>query len=423
MQTRNLDTPNYMTTTTIIGAGIIGLSTAIWLARKGHNVRLVDQGDITRAASFGNGGILASCSMIPVMVPGMLTKAPRMLLSEKEPLFINWSYLPRMLPWLMKYASRANIQDTTTTSKALNQLVSNSLKEHQLLSADTNAAECILPSDYLYIYNSREDFLNDSFAWELRASYGILWQELGSRELSQYDNSFSQTAKFAIQMKNHGHIDNLQHYLQCLLQHAKALGVEYIQGNYEAAALHKDQLESVIINGQAYATHRLVITAGARSKSIAKHFGINASLETERGYHLDLINPNITLKAPVMITDGKFIINPMKDRLRLAGIVEFGGFEAKSNEKAINLLRNSVKQALPQLRWETESAWLGHRPATSDSIPLIGEIPNHPGVYCAFGHHHIGLTSGPKTGRLLAQLINDEQPDVDLMPYAVNRFN
>jgi D-amino-acid dehydrogenase len=409
-------------TTTIIGAGIVGLSTAIWLARNGERVKLIDRGKITDAASYGNGGILASCAIVPVTTPGLIAKAPKMLLSAKEPLFVNWSYMPRMMPWVIKYASNANTKDTSNTAEILSKLTNNSLQEHQSLAGDSEASHHIAPSDYLYIYDSKQDFHNDSFAWDLRAKHGITWEELENTALREYDEAFSGTQKFAIKMPNHGHIIDLAGYTQALLTYAKDLGVEYIEDNYKSASFKGGKLCSIKTDKQVIETDNLVIATGARSKSLLIDLGFKVPLETERGYHLDLINPNIKLKAPVMIAGGKFVINPMKDRLRLAGIVELGGLEAPTTAKAINLLCQSVKEAFPNLTWESEEEWLGHRPATTDSIPVIGELPNHPNVYCAFGHHHIGLTSGPKTGRLLAQLINKQPSEIDLSAFSINRF-
>ena len=144
-------------------------------------------------------------------------------------------------------------------------------------------------------------------------------------------------------------------------------------------------------------------------------------LETERGYHLLLRNPSLRLPCPVMIAAGKFVATPMADGLRCAGAVEIGGLEPAASPAPLDLIRRQTRTAFPQLAWDGEEEWLGHRPAPSDSIPLIGEIGTT-GVFAAVGHHHIGLTSGPKTGRLLAAMTTGGPIDIDIRPYSPNRF-
>ncbi len=152
-----------------------------------------------------------------------------------------------------------------------------------------------------------------------------------------------------------------------------------------------------------------------------KKLGINVPLETERGYHIVFKNAVRGPRHPVMVAAGKFVATPMAEGVRCAGIVEFGGLEHGPAKAPFDLLRRQTKAAFPDMTWDDEIEWQGHRPAPSDSLPLIGEIPGT-GVLAGFGHHHIGLTAGPKTGRILAQIIAGQSPNIDLTPYAPTRF-
>ena len=145
-------------------------------------------------------------------------------------------------------------------------------------------------------------------------------------------------------------------------------------------------------------------------------------METERGYHIDLINPSVKPRAAMMIASGKFVITPMHGRIRCAGIVEFGGLEAPANKAPIDLLKTNVHQAWPNLEYDSVDEWMGHRPAPADSIPFIGKFDKTPELYAAFGHHHVGLTGGPKTGRIIADMIANRNLDIDVTPYRVSRF-
>ena len=150
--------------------------------------------------------------------------------------------------------------------------------------------------------------------------------------------------------------------------------------------------------------------------------GLKVPMETERGYHLELIEPSFTPRVPVMHAAGKFVITPMQGRIRLAGIVEFGGLHAPPSKTPFDLLRRNLRRAMPRLTWKAESEWMGHRPAPADSIPVIGPVPGISGAWLGFGHHHIGLTAGPATGRLLAQMIVGTKTNLDASAYSPARF-
>ena len=153
-----------------------------------------------------------------------------------------------------------------------------------------------------------------------------------------------------------------------------------------------------------------------------KCLGCSVPLEAERGYHIELHEPNIMPKMPSMIAFGKFVMTPMDGRLRLAGVVEFGGLVAGASEAPIDFLKRHIHLAIPDLKWTETTQWLGHRPAPSDSVPVIGEAPGVKGAYIGFGHQHVGLTGGARTGQLLAQLISSGKTDIDLTPYRADRF-
>ena len=308
----------------IIGNGIIGIATAIWLQRLGHQVILIDKSSPNLRASYGNGGVLASCSVVPINSPGLLTKAPRMLLDPNEPLFIKWLYLPKMLPWLWQYLRRANTKHCRQTAAALHPLVSNSIGNHQAMAEGTGAERFIIPSDYLYVYKNRKHFESDAFGWSLRSKHGIKWTELDGTEFSTYDNCFADSLTFAAKMNNHGRISDPGAYLHALEQHVIDQGAIKINGFFEDVEYQDNELKAVIIDGEKTLCDVAVLATGAWSKKLTAKLGVNVALESERGYHIDLWHPNLMPKAPVMVAGGKFVITPMKDRLRLAGIVEFG---------------------------------------------------------------------------------------------------
>ena len=166
----------------------------------------------------------------------------------------------------------------------------------------------------------------------------------------------------------------------------------------------------------------MVVTTGVWSGSLMGRLGVHVPMESERGYHVEFWEPSIMPKAPSMLATGKCVATPMDGRLRLSGLVEFAGLDAPPSEAPIAFLKRQAELAFPGLKYTSTEEWMGQRPAPPDSIPIIGEIPGVTTAYAGFGHQHVGLTGGPKTGRLLSQLIAGRQPNLDLARYSPSRF-
>ena len=409
-------------TVAVIGAGIVGVSTALWLIRDGHDVVLIDRTEPGEGTSHGNGGVLASCAVVPVTVPGLLMKAPRMLFDPNQPLFLKWAYLPRLMPWLLKYLSVANADDTRRIAEALFPVVGDSLADHQALSAGTGAERFVVPSDYLYVYDSRGHFEADAFGWTLRRAAGFTWSEMERKAFHAYDPIFADHLGFAAVLGNHGRITDPGAYVKALAAYAQSQGARILKAEVEDLVREGGRVTGVRAGGETIACDDAVVALGAWAGPLSRKLGLNVPLESERGYHLELWEPSAMPKAPVMIASGKFVATPMDGRLRLAGIVEFGGLEAEASKAPFDLLRRNIRAAIPGLTWKHEVEWMGHRPAPADSIPLIGEVPGLKGAWLGYGHHHVGLTGGPKTGRLLAQMIAGRRPNVDVGVYSPARF-
>ncbi len=407
----------------IVGAGIVGVSTALHLQRDGHQVTLIDKAGPAEGASYGNGGVLASCSMVPVTGPGLIRKAPGMLFSPNQPLFLKWRYLPRLMPWLARYLSHANAEDTRRIAAAVHGIVGDSLAEHQALARGTGAEKWIVPSDYLYIYNDRAHFQSDAFGWGIRKAHGFTWDELEGAVFHDYDPAFAPHLGFAVRLGNHGRITDPGRYVKDLAAHVGAQGGRLITAAVEDIVRDGRRVTGVRAGGQTVPCDAVVIATGVWSGPLAKRLGLKVPLESERGYHVEFIEPSVMPRAPVMVASGKFVMTPMQGRLRAAGVVEFGGLKAGPSRAPLELLRRNVAAALPGLTFSDTREWMGHRPAPCDSIPVIGAVPRLDGAFTGFGHHHIGLTGGPKTGRLLAQMIGGRKPNIDVSPYSPARFS
>jgi glycine/D-amino acid oxidase-like deaminating enzyme len=407
----------------VIGGGIMGLSSAIWLLRSGRPVTIVDPGIARRPASFGNAGVLAACSVVPVTTPGLISKAPLLLLDPNFPLFVRWRYLPKLLPWLVRYLKHANATDAARIAKALAPLTRDTYAQHMALAGGTAAERWLQSSGYFFAYDSRAAFEADAFGWRLRREAGFIWQEFEGDRLRELDPSLGPKIGFGVLLQDHGFVLSPGGYIAALREVAASLGAIAEPAEARGFRLAADgAVQAVITTNGEIEADAAVIATGAWSKMLTTQLGLDVPLETERGYHVMLCGPSVKPRQPTMVASGKFVATPMADGVRCAGVVEFGGLNLPGHKPPIELILRQVKEAFPTLTFTHYDEWLGHRPAPSDSLPLIGEVPRHRGIFLAFGHHHIGLTTGAKTGRLLAALVNGEQSEIDMSPYTPARF-
>lgn len=406
----------------IVGAGMVGISTALHLQRAGQRVILIDRQGPAAGTSYGNGGVLASSAIVPVPGPGLLAKAPKMLFSPDEPLFVKWRYIFKLMPWLVPYLGHANSADAAKNAAAMVQIIGDSLADHQALAKSTKAERYLIPSDYVYAYRDKAHFESEAFSWQLRRDNGFEWEISEGANVQQYEPLYGPAVGFIVRCPNHGRISDPAAYITALTNEFVAQGGDFRIATLTDIIRDEGEIIGVRASGETIACDKVVVTAGIWSKQIMAMLGLHIPLETERGYHMELWNPNAMPKIPTMVAASKFVITPMEGRLRLAGIVEFGGLKLEPSQAPLALLERSLRAAMPSLTWEKATTWMGHRPATTDSLPLIGELSGQGGVYAGFGHHHVGLTGGPKTGRLLAQIILGQTPNIDIKPYNANRY-
>lgn len=405
----------------VIGAGIVGVSTAIWLRRAGCEVTLIDRTEPGQGTSFGNAGVLACCSIVPVTAPGLIQKGPRYLFDRNFPLFLRWSYLPRLAPWLVRYLSHANDNDTRRIANALTPIIADSVDQHRALADGGAAARFLSTSDYVFAYRDRPTYQANAYEWLLREAAGFTPTVLEGGAVREYDPGLGDTIGLLAVMQDHGYVTNPGAYVAELARQFEGMGGTLMTASVKDFDLSNGAVRSVLTDRGPVACDRVVVATGVWSKPLMTKLGLRVPLETERGYHVVLKQPSWVPKAPTMVASGKFVATPMEMGLRCAGIVEFGGLDAGPSRAPIELLMKTLHGTFPQLTYSASEEWLGHRPAPADSLPLIGEI-KATGVYTAFGHHHVGLTGGAKTGRIIAGLVAGNRLNLDVSAYDPNRF-
>lgn len=407
---------------TIIGAGIIGISCAMNLLRDGHMVTVVDRNHPGEGCSKGNAGVFSSDYYVPLSIPGMLSQVPRWLLDPLGPLAIRWSHLPELLPWLCRFlraGSRARVEEICN---ALEPLLASSLEEHKALAKGTGAENLIRAQGCLYVYEDEKALARDATSWDLRKSRGTVVEFLDAAQIREREPALAPIYKVGYFSPDLGHTVEPFLLVKGLAQYFKQSGGIILKREVKDILTGPDGPKSLITNQGVLDVDILVISAGAFSDRLTTKLGSSVPLQGERGYHATIANSGASLDVPVIVSDHKFIVTPMSTGIRISGTAEFGGLEAKPNYARSQVLVRHAEKMMPGINTTNISEWSGLRPTLPDSLPIIGPSPLLPNLFFAFGHQHIGLTSGPKTGRLIANLISGQTPEIDLNPFRADRF-
>ena len=411
-----------MKTVVVVGAGIVGISSAIWLQRSGYRVIVVDRFGPASGASHGNAGVLAAGSIMPIPSPSLIKKLPFMLLSSNSPLFIKISYFPKLLPFIWGYLSHSSAKSVEKYAKAMTPLIHDSVQQHMSLAKGTEAEEFIKEVDYCFGYETERDFLLDHPVWNLRRRLGFKSEICQGSEFTKFDPFYKGLFDVVVRCKNHGKISDPGKYIKALSNHFIAQGGDLVISNVQDIQLQGQNSVRTIIDGDKITSDKVIIASGAWSKNLITKFGLKIPLESERGYHIEFTKPQLYPKVPMMVTSKKFVITPMNGRVRAAGLVEFAGLKAGSRQGPIKLLRTQMKNLFPNLKYEEAIEWLGHRPALTDSLPMLGHIDKEKRLFLAFGHQHLGLTAGAKTGRIVSDLIMEKNINLNVLNYRPDRF-
>ncbi len=413
----------------VIGAGIVGAATAVELLRDGHRVTILEPGEPggEQAASYGNGTLLNPSSVIPMSSPGIWRKVPNYLADPLGPLAIRWRYLPRLLPWLLRFiragASEAKL---AATARALRPLLLDAPDRHRRLAEEAGVGALITRQGVLFAFPSRAEFEAEALPWRLRRENGVKWLELSDDELRQREPALDRHYRFAILVEENGQCRDPGAYVAALVDHAVAQSATRQRGRATGFRIDQGRLRAVLTDAGEIGCDRAVIAAGAWSKQLAAAAGDRVPLETERGYHALIENPGIEPRYPVMPSDGKMGCVMTPQGLRIAGQVELAGLAAAPNWRRAEILRDFARHVYPglpaDLPPERVKLWMGHRPSTPDGLPCIGPASGCSDVLHAFGHGHVGLTAGATTARLVADLVSGKPPAIDLAPFAARRF-
>jgi D-amino-acid dehydrogenase len=410
----------------VIGAGVVGVCAALWLQRDGHSVFVIEPGNPGEGASFGNAGCFNGSSVTPTAMPGIIWKVPHWLMDPLGPLALRWSYLPSILPYLVQFLRAGTAEKVRAQAKALRPLLGPTVPLMRDLAREAGAADLIHQRGHLYVYRAAEALAKDGFAWALRRENGVVVDEFDADELRQLEPTLSRDYVRGLLVRENGHTSNPLGLVTRLVEQFRRQGGDIVPARALGFRLEGSRLVAIRTDAGDLAADAAVVCAGAYSKPLAAALGDKVPLETERGYHLMIRDPEIMPRIPTADADGKFVATPMALGLRFAGTVELAGLAAPPDWRRARILLEQGRRMLPGLAAqhpeERISVWMGHRPALPDSLPVLGPARASPDVIYAFGHGHVGMTAAPMTGKIVADLVAGRPAPIDIGPFAAARF-
>jgi D-amino-acid dehydrogenase len=409
---------------TIIGAGIVGISSAAFLLRAGFKVTVIDRVPPGEGCSFGNAGGIAFSEIMPTVHPRTLLKIPGWLLDPLGPLTIRWSYLPRALPWFLAASRNALPSRVKATIAARAALSLRTLSDFETILADAGVSDLLVKQDALRLYDTESEFAAEEPEREIKRAHGYSGQRLSPGEISEIEPAVARD--FACGSFHGGwyFVRSPHRTVTSIARHVAASGGEILQDDVRAIIHDGIRATRLSLSNGEREIDRLVVCAGAYSGQLCAQIGERVLLEAERGYHLTIPDPGFELGRTVTYAKTPIAMTPMEMGLRLAGSDEFAGLDAPPNWKRADAHWTVAKRIFPALRPldDTVTRWMGRRPGTPDGIPVIGPSRRLSNVWYGFGHSHMGLAWGPTTGRLIAELLGGRKSNIDLAPFRVDRF-
>jgi D-amino-acid dehydrogenase len=407
----------------VIGAGIVGVATALRLQSEGRDVWLIDRERVAAQASRGNAGALAFSDILPLASAGILRQAPRWLLDPLGPLTIQPSYLPRLAPWLLRFwrASRRDRLRAGTAAQAA--LMALSAAETPLMLAAAGAGHMLRSDGVLHLYESEAELQASQTGWQARAEHGIAFTHLhGAQSIAAFQPGLSAAIVAATFVPEWSTVsDPLQLTLE-LARELERLGGRIGRADAIALSSGTDGVRVVLRDGPTIVAGRVVVAAGAWSHRLARTLGERIPLETERGYNTTLPSSAFDLKRQLTFGGHGFVVTPLACGIRIGGAVEFAGLDAPPNFARSAALLAKAKRFMPGLCTEGGTEWMGLRPSLPDTLPAIGPSATDDRVVYAFGHGHLGLTQAAATARLIADIVSGRPLPIDLVPYRPQRF-
>ena len=405
----------------IVGAGIQGISNALFLQKKGFKVTIFDRDEPgSPAASYGNAGHFSPYASVPINRPDVLSDVPAMLLSSTGPLALKWNYVPKMVPWFLKFIRNCTTKKMMHTAKNMHQILDLALPAYDELFDEIELGGLVEKKGILYIWND-QNLKSRKLEINVRDELGVDQQEVTPKEIHDLEPNIKPIYHGGVYYQYGRHARNPKKILLKLYDLFLKKGGKFLKMNIKDINFD-DEKPVIKAETQSFLFDKIVIACGSFSKKLTDNLDEKIPLDTERGYHVHFKDCDHLLSRPVIFQNRGFGITPMEQGLRVVGTVEFGGLDNPLSKSRVKNLINNAKYMMGDLP-EHEDEWLGFRPTLPDYLPVIGPSKKYKNVFYCFGHHHLGWTLGPISGKIISGMIAEENTNLDLKPYSSLRFN
>ena len=409
----------------IVGSGIQGICVGLQLVKKGIPVTIFDKQDPLsnefKPASYGNAGHFSPYAVLQFNRPDVLYDVPKMLMSSYGPLALKWNYIPKMYNWFLHFLKRCNQKSMLHTAKNMHQILSLSNDAYEEIFQEIDIKGLVEKKGIIYVWTNK-NLKSRKLEIKVRNDLGIEQKLLTQKEVLELEPNLNPVFDAGVIYENAMHARDPHGILKNIFKLFMKKGGKFIQTNVES--LEQISINETVIRSEnyEYKFEKTVIASGAFSKRLTDQLGENIPLDTERGYHVHFKNKDNLIKRPVIFLDRGFGLTPMNQGLRAVGTVELGGLNNPPSKKRIEYIIKCAKELLPQLEQHNDE-WLGFRPTLPDFLPIMGPSLKNKNIIYAFGHHHLGWTLGPVTGKIISGIVAGEKTNLDLTPYSSKRFS
>lgn len=408
--------------TVVVGAGIIGTAIAHDLQKRGRQVVLVDRDTPGMGTSFGNMASIAVTEFMPASRPSVWKQIPGWMLDPEGPVRVRPSYMPRLVPWFLRFIAASRPSKLRELEAQGAALCSRALDDTLALLRETELSDQISEEGCLSLYADEAEFKRDREHIEILERFGFPHEVIRRQAIKALEPELSDKIGMAVLFPQNRSMKDPYKLVLALAERFVTLGGR-IESGEVVGFVRNDRIREVALkDGRKLPADEVVICAGAFSAKLAKDLGEPIPLETERGYHTQIMAPGISMKHSIIWPAKAFMVTPTAGGIRVGGTVEMAGLEAAPDYRRAKITVKRAKEALPNLRCEEFTEWMGHRPALPDTVPILSASAKTKGLFYATGHGHLGLTYAATTARLMGELITGGKPTVDLHPYRVNRF-
>ena len=405
----------------IIGAGIQGISNALFLQKKGFSVTIFDRDEPgSQVASYGNAGHFSPYASVPINRPDVLLDIPAMLLSSTGPLALKWNYVHKMIPWFLRFIRNCSTKRMMHTAKNMHQILDLALPAYDELFDEIDLGDLVQKKGILYVWNDK-NLKSRELEIKVRKELGVDQQVVTPKEIHDLEPNIKPFYHGGVYYKYGRHTRNPRKILLKLFELFLKKGGKFLKLNVQDINFDEDK-PIIKTEVQKFTFDKIVIACGAFSKRLTDNLDEKIPLDTERGYHVHFKGCDHLLSRPVIFQNRGFGITPMEQGLRVVGTVEFGGLDNPISKGRVKNLIDNAKYMLGDLP-EHEDEWLGFRPSIPDFLPVVGPSKNHKNVFYCFGHHHLGWTLGPISGKIISGMIAEENTNLNLKPYSSLRFS